>query len=294
MKPALKHQLTLPLFTDENGLCACGCGRITRIVGGKRLKYFRASHHPNHKPNRESKETSQPRPTLCACGCGRAVRITAGKHLKYSLSSHCLYRESKEISQPRPKSKKGQMKYVPTGPPDLPPPFRVSESDAASAGRLDAIIQRLETSPDYTREARRWLGSVSMKGKREYMTGRRENDPAFKLLTNLRGRISAALKGAGKSKETLQLVGCSIAELRLHLARKFKPGMNWENYGQWHVDHIIPCCSFDLILEEEQLRCFHFSNLQPLWADENFKKSGKHPGNANRAHDGRECQETDR
>jgi hypothetical protein len=97
---------------------------------------------------------------------------------------------------------------------------------------------------------------------------------------NLRGRIHAALKGAGKSKRAMQLVGCSIAELKTHLEKQFKASMTWENYGEWHVDHIVPCCSFDLRLAKDQQRCFHFSNLQPLWADENFKKSGKYSGNA--------------
>ena len=51
--------------------------------------------------------------------------------------------------------------------------------------------------------------------------------------------------------------------------------MTWENHGKWHVDHIKPCCTFDFSKEEEQKKCFHYTNLQPLWAEENLVKAGK-------------------
>jgi hypothetical protein len=51
--------------------------------------------------------------------------------------------------------------------------------------------------------------------------------------------------------------------------------MTKENYGKWHVDHIIPCAAFNFNNEEEQRRCFHYTNLQPLWAEENIKKGAQ-------------------
>ncbi len=51
--------------------------------------------------------------------------------------------------------------------------------------------------------------------------------------------------------------------------------MSWENYGKWHVDHILPCASFDLGKPEEQFKCFNYKNLQPLWATDNLKKQAK-------------------
>lgn len=71
----------------------------------------------------------------------------------------------------------------------------------------------------------------------------------------------------------MELIGCELSTLKEHLESQFKPGMSWENYGDWHVDHIRPCSSFDLTKNEEQQKCFHYSNLQPLWAHENLKKS---------------------
>ncbi len=68
---------------------------------------------------------------------------------------------------------------------------------------------------------------------------------------------------------------CGIA--REHLEKQFKEGMTWENHGLygWHIDHIIPCASFDLTDLEQQKKCFHYTNLQPLWAKENLIKGVK-------------------
>jgi len=80
-----------------------------------------------------------------------------------------------------------------------------------------------------------------------------------------------------KVGKTMELAGCSLEDLMKHLESKFAEGMTWENYGikGWHIDHIRPCASFDLEDPEEQKKCFHWSNLQPLWAVDNLKKSDK-------------------
>lgn len=116
---------------------------------------------------------------------------------------------------------------------------------------------------------------------REQIRERLRNDPQFKLSLRLRYRIWKALKqqSATKSKRTLALIGCSIETLKNHLESQFLPGMTWDNYGTWHVDHILPCAFFDLSNVEEQEKCFHFSNLQPLWASDNISKGSKVPSN---------------
>lgn len=101
----------------------------------------------------------------------------------------------------------------------------------------------------------------------------RIHNPLFRVKKNLRSRISNALNGKIKFKGTIQLLGCSIDELKVHLEKQFDENMNWENYGMyWHVDHIKPCSLFNLLNENEQMECFHYSNLQPLEASENLKK----------------------
>jgi len=104
---------------------------------------------------------------------------------------------------------------------------------------------------------------------------RRKKDPAFKILTILRSRILDVLRGHSKSDTTISMLGCTIEELWIHLERKFTKGMTKENHGEWHVDHIKPCASFDLTDPEQQAVCFHYTNLQPLWAIDNLKKGAR-------------------
>jgi len=110
---------------------------------------------------------------------------------------------------------------------------------------------------------------------KEYHYNRIQEDVGYRLLQRCRKRLWDALKGISKSKRTLELIGCSIEELMLHLESQFTEGMSWDNYGEWHVDHIRPCASFDFTKEDQQNECFHYTNLQPLWAEDNRKKSDK-------------------
>ena len=101
------------------------------------------------------------------------------------------------------------------------------------------------------------------------------SSPSRRLSCNLRARISKAIHGFSKSESTSVLLGCDSDTLRQHLESQFKPGMSWGSYGDWHVDHIRPCARFDLSKPEEQRACFHYTNLQPLWAKENIAKGAK-------------------
>jgi hypothetical protein len=105
---------------------------------------------------------------------------------------------------------------------------------------------------------------------------RLKTDTKFRLRMYLRGRMWKVLNGNPKAERTLELLGCSVDFLKKHLESQFKDGMCWENHGngwnnkrEWQIDHIKPCASFDLSKPEEQLKCFHYSNLQPLWAKDN-------------------------
>lgn len=117
------------------------------------------------------------------------------------------------------------------------------------------------------------------KADRIYASRRYAEDSTFRLRKILRARVLAALKGSTKSARTLALLGCSIADLKLHLEAQWLPGMSWENYGKgegkWEIDHIKACATFYLSDPAQQRLCFGFENLQPLWGIDNRVKGAR-------------------
>ena len=82
----------------------------------------------------------------------------------------------------------------------------------------------------------------------------------------------AVLNGNRKYQPTLEAIGCSVDELKLWLESQFQPGMTWDNYGEWHIDHIIPLASFDLSKRNHQKKACHWFNLRPLWKEQNLSR----------------------
>lgn len=118
--------------------------------------------------------------------------------------------------------------------------------------------------------------SESCRKKALALYHKRMTDPTFQLTRCLRERLRKALTRGSKRSSAIKLLGCSIENLWIYLESRFEPGMTRENYGSvWEVDHIMPCVIFDLTNPEHQKRCFHFSNLQPLFATVNKKKGRK-------------------
>ena len=110
----------------------------------------------------------------------------------------------------------------------------------------------------------------------EYRKHRYRIDPVFKVKILYRSRLHDALKTqlASKNTKSCEICGCAWDELKSYIENQFRPGMTWDNHGEWHIDHIRPCCSFNLADEQQLKECFHYTNLQPLWAEENLLKSG--------------------
>lgn len=116
----------------------------------------------------------------------------------------------------------------------------------------------------------------------EYKKQKSKTDINFRIARNLRRRLNHVVKGTAKSAPTIELLGCTIADLKSKMQIKFYnnpetgEAMTWDNYGKngWHLDHIIPLANFkQLFLADEQKKAFHFSNLQPLWSKDNLKKN---------------------
>ena len=115
--------------------------------------------------------------------------------------------------------------------------------------------------------------------KRNYERTRKHNDPLYKLISNFRTAIYQVLKenNVDKNGHYFEILKYSPKELISHLEKQFKDGMTWDNYGEWHVDHSVPLSSFNIkeIGDSEFMKCWSLSNLQPMWGEENIKKSNK-------------------
>ena len=152
--------------------------------------------------------------------------------------------------------------------------WRKDNPDKDRANRLKELANR-KAHPDYKARCKAERDTPKRKEYiKTYFRERNQNDPAFRLTGLLRHRLWMALKraSAGKTARCADLVGCEIPQLMSHLEQQFTDGMTWENMGEWHVDHIRPCASFDLTDPAQQRECFHFANLQPLWAADNLAK----------------------
>lgn len=134
----------------------------------------------------------------------------------------------------------------------------------------------------YRKSEKGKIAKSSYKKRREYRIQQTEyemtryyKDPLYRCKRVLRARLTSALdaKQWTKRSKFKQYIGCSLEELKVHLESLFTEGMTWENQGKWHIDHIVPLSSAKT--EEEMYKLCHYTNLQPLWALDNIKKSNK-------------------
>ncbi len=111
--------------------------------------------------------------------------------------------------------------------------------------------------------------------RRAYHKRKMLEDPRYKMTRRLRSRLRDALTKKSWKKDThfADYIGCTLDELKIWIENKFQSGMDWSNHGKWHYDHIIPLCSADTI--EDLYKLCHYTNIQPLWAGDNWTKGGK-------------------
>lgn len=132
---------------------------------------------------------------------------------------------------------------------------------------------------EYIKEYREKNAEKIRESKRNYERTRKDNDPIYKLISNFRTAIYQVLKenNVDKNGHYFEVLKYTPEELINHLEKQFTDGMTWDNYGQWHVDHVMPISVHDIqeIGDDEFMRCWSLSNLQPMWGDENIRKSNK-------------------
>jgi len=113
------------------------------------------------------------------------------------------------------------------------------------------------------------------KKNKEYRRNRFKTDVMYRLKHNVRSRVNifSKRKKYKKKYSSIKYLGCDFSIYRIYIENRFKEGMTWDNYGEWHIDHIMPLASAKT--EEELMKLFHYTNTQPLWAEENIKKGAK-------------------
>lgn len=149
----------------------------------------------------------------------------------------------------------------------------ISQRNRRKYNNPDFRKAKLEKHKEWRSRNREW----SRKYMNEWYHKKGKLDIQHVLKERLRSRLRSVIKSKGRIAvaSARDLCGCTISELMLHLQNQFKKGMHWNNYGKWHIDHIRPCASFDLTDPEQQRQCFHYTNLQPLWARENIQKGAR-------------------
>jgi hypothetical protein len=150
---------------------------------------------------------------------------------------------------------------------------RVRAWAKANPDKLQARNERRRGSEARKAQRKRWRANNPGYQVR-YHNARYAADPTYALLHCVRTRLQAALRAQSvkKTHRYAKLLGCFAHELKAHIEGQFVEGMSWENRGEWHVDHIRPCATFDLSDPAQMTECFHYTNLRPLWAKDNMSR----------------------
>ncbi len=157
--------------------------------------------------------------------------------------------------------------------------YQLNKKILSKERRKEKKKEYYERNKEKIKEYKKIYNFNNKENKKEYnklyQQKRLKTDHLFKLSSRIRSLISISIKNQGYSKKTktFEYLGCTFEEFKIHLEKKFTDGMDWSNYGKWHLDHIYPV---SLANDEEHLiKLNHFTNFQPLWAIDNLIKSNK-------------------
>ena len=271
-----------PNSNRSTWICKCDCGGEI-IVTGSYLRFDRIQscgcllHRPNEKLINEignkygklivigrGKNQKHGTAWLCRCECGKET-IVRGFSLRSGWTKSCGY-----MSCLIGKTTDEFVAYV----------KKVSGNDYEVLGdyvnantpilfRHNVCGYEYKAKPNSFVQGKRCMKCFRNSLKLQDRTNRN-------IYRNISTRLIHILRGRVKSAPTMELMDCSVEELKAHIERQFEHGMNWANYGKrdgWQIDHIRPCASFDDFTDPKQQReCFHYTNLQPLWTIENIRK----------------------
>lgn len=157
--------------------------------------------------------------------------------------------------------------------------WRESNKEYMSEKSKKWYFNNKEYRKEYLKEYREKNIEKIREVKRNYERYRKSTDPIYKLINNFRTAIYQVLKenNVQKNGHYFEVLQYTPDELISHLENQFKDGMTWDNYGDWHVDHILPISKHNIqeIGDDEFMKCWSLNNLQPMWGEDNIRKSNK-------------------
>ena len=119
-------------------------------------------------------------------------------------------------------------------------------------------------------DGRSYLGSKCETCRKNNRAQHRHKDIGAKLRNRINVVLRSRIKGSKhRCTKVSELLGCSIEDYMYYIEQQWQPGMAWDNWGVWHIDHIRPCKSFDLTDPVQVKKCFRYTNTRPLWATQN-------------------------
>lgn len=190
----------------------------------------------------------------------REVRLAAQKAY-YVANKDAINKYNKEYAEKNKSAIAEQRKQ-----------HRIQNADMRKESMREWYLKNAEYAKAKAKEYREANKDKMTEWSKEYRKEREKVDPVFKLVRRIRTLIYIKIRSHGytKKSKTYSILGCSYDEFATHIAKQFTQGMSWENYGDWHIDHIIPVAS--ATSEDDVIRLNHYTNLQPLWARDNLVK----------------------
>lgn len=195
--------------------------------------------------------------------------------LRQKANATCIQcgRDASRARLDKKRSAAGKVKLVPMSKDAAKEKIRLRDLARNKIRRLDP--RYIESQIERKRVWRDKNKNRHIETSRAYDAYQLMTNPQRRIAKNLRNRLRKAMLGKTRGVSAVGDLGMSIAAFRLYFETLFSDGMGWENYGDWHIDHIRPLDAFDLTdLDQAKAAC-HFTNLQPLWALENMKKANK-------------------
>lgn len=202
--------------------------------------------------------------------CGKIVKITFCRKCYnkkfFKTKNYLLYRKEAKKS---PKYKEWVKKYHKTK------KYKEWKSKYIKSEKYKEWKRKYRLSPKYlkykkTKKYKEWVIKYNCHRRRRYSI-----EFTLRKAQQIRGMLRGVLKNNYRNSKIFKLLDCDLNFLRKYLEERFKEGMNWDNYGIWSVDHIIPLSKFDLSDNEQLLKACNYKNIQPLWNIDNIKKKDK-------------------